>query len=201
MYREKTSKQRDIIASICISGVLLAIILLFQFAFENVKVFGGWGIQIFLIIYAFGIYKINNLIVNIFFLLITPVILFFLENGIYSINFIQTFFEYFLVYYVFFILIVVQKLFIYLNRKFNFKYSTLIDTVFFITTFFILIVIKYFLHAIASLTWWDLSFWSALSFNSLWFATNILLIPISVIVAPLVFRLFYKVFQDNMNKW
>lgn len=176
-------------------------ILLFQFAFENVKVFGGWGIQLFLIIYAIGIYKINNLIVNIFFLLITPIALFFLENGIYSINFIQTFFEYFLVYYIFFILIFAQKLFIYLNKKFNFKHLILIDTIFFITIFFILIVIKYFFHSLASLTWWDLPFWSALSFNSLWFATNILLIPILVIITPFVFKLFYRIYQDNKNRW
>lgn len=192
--------KNDIVMSIAIAGMMLAFILILQFAFENVKIFGGWGIQIFLIVYAISIWKIKNIIVNIIFMIITPPLLFVLEQGVWAVNGLQVFFEYFLVYYIFALLYIPRYVCYKLKAKFKNKYL-LFESIIFIISFTILIIIKFLLHSIASLTWWDTPWWSALVYNSTWLATNILLVPIASLIVYPIFKLFDKFNVNYENKW
>lgn len=190
--------KKNIIISICESGILIAIILLTNYVFDLFKVW-NWSIQVFLIIYAIGIYKIPNIVVNIFFLLIVPPLLFAMENGVWAINAGQVFFEYFLVFYVFSLLYISQIISNLFKNKKNFK---MIDCCIFVISFSILIIIKYFLHSIASLLWWDSkNYLASLIYNSSWLATNSLTIIISIFIVFPIFKLFEKIDLEQKNKW
>ncbi|MBD5423175.1 MAG: hypothetical protein HDR43_01630 [Mycoplasma sp.] len=192
-YKNKS----NLIFSICVASILLAIIIVLDFSLENVKIF-HYSIQVFLIFYAIGIYKINNILVNIFFFLVVPPILFALEIGPWIINPLQTFFEYFLVFYIF--------SFIYLSRFISNifiknKHYQLISYLIFIISFSIMICIKYLLHSLASLTWWGKDPWAALVYNVPWLLTNLLTIPIAISTTFPIFKLFYRYENDYKNKW
>ena len=193
-------KSNNVVTSIAIAGVMLAFILILQFAFEDVKVFGGWGIQIFLIIYAISIWKIKNIVVNIMFVIITPPLLFVLERGAWVINGMQVFFEYFLVYYIFIILYIPRYICHKFSGHFKNKYI-LFESIIFLISFSILIVVKFLLHSVASLTWWDTPWWGSLVYNSTWLATNILLVPIAALIVFPIFKLFDKFNSGYQNKW
>lgn len=190
--------KKNIIISICESGVLIALILITNYVFDLFKVW-NWSIQVFLIIYAIGIYKIPNIVVNIFFLFVVPPLLFAMENGIWAINASQVFFEYFLVFYVFSLLYISKIISNLFKNKKNFK---IIDYFIFIISFSILIIIKYFLHSIASLLWWNSkNYLASLIYNSSWLATNSLTILISIFVVFPIFELFEKINLEQKNKW
>ncbi len=188
---------KDIIISITISGIFLALIIVTNFIFDLFKVW-NWSIQVSLIIYAIGIYKIKNIFINIFFILITPLILFFIENGPWIINWIQVFFEYFLVYYVFSFLFISRKISnLFIKNKHYFIYDNFI----FLISFTLLIFIKFFLHVFATMTWWNNNFIGSLTFNVPWLVTNLLTIPIASILIIPAFKLFRMLYDNQFNKW
>ena len=189
--------KNNAIFSICIAGIFLALIILLNFVFDLFKVW-SWSIQMFLVIYAIGIYKIKNIIVNICFLLVTPPLLFAMENNVYAINGIQLFFEYFLVFYIFALLYISRCISNLFKKK---NHYLIIDSFIFVVSFSLLIILKYFLHSIASYTWWSTPFWGSLVFNAPWLATNALTIPVAILICPFVFKLFKKSELENKNKW
>lgn len=188
----------NVISSICIAGIFLAFILILNFVFDLFKVW-TWSIQMFLVVYALGIYKIKNLIVNFFFLLIVPPLLFVTESGAYVINGTQVFIEYFLVFYIFCLLYLSSFIACLFKNKKIFK---IIDIFIFTISFIIILIIKFLLHSLASLVWWgSKDFVAALAFNSMWLAANTFTIPIAIAISPIVFKLFDKVELDTKNKW
>lgn len=185
------------IFDICITAIFIAVIFIFNFIFENIKIF-NFSIQVFLIFYAIGIYKITNIILNIFFIIIIPPLLFAFEQNAYIINLLQVFFEYFLVFYIFAIFILAKYISsLFLNNQ---KYQ-LISFVIFISFFALLIIFKYILHCIASLTWWNKAPLASFIFNLPWLLTNLLLIPIVSIVSFPIFKLFNHYQNQIKNKW
>ncbi|WP_022935357.1 hypothetical protein ACJA28_00175 [Mesomycoplasma moatsii] len=188
----------DVIISICIAGIFLSLILITNFIFDLFKVW-AYSIQVFLIIYAIGIYKIKNLFVNVFFLLITPLILFFIENSAYVINGMQVFFEYFLTFYIFSLLYLLRWSNIFLKNKKNYQS---IQIILFIVFFILLIFLKFFMHSLASMFWFGKNnFGAALIYNLLWLATNSLTIPILIIIIFPIFKLFDTLNKNQENKW
>lgn len=190
-------KNKTLVFDICITAIFIAIILVINFIFENIKFF-SFSIQIFLIFYAIAIYKISNIIINIFFIIIVPLLLFAFEQNAYIINALQVFFEYFLVFYIFAILILAK----YINSFFiRCKQYKLISYCIFISFFSLLIILKYILHCIASLTWWGKEPLAAFIFNLSWLFTNLFLIPISAIISFPIFNLFDHYQYQLNNKW
>lgn len=188
----------DVIISICIAGIFLSLILITNFIFDLFKVW-VYSIQVFLIIYAIGIYKIKNLFVSIFFLLITPLMLFFAENGAYVINGMQVFFEYFLTFYIFSLLYLLRWINIFWKNKENCQSIQIIS---FIVFFTLLIFLKFFMHSLASMFWFGKNnFGAALIYNLPWLATNSLTIPILIVVIFPVFKLFDTLSKNQENKW
>ncbi len=188
---------RNLIPSITIAAVFLSLIIIFDFVFDLFKVW-IYSIQVFLVIYAIGIYKIQNYMVNILFLLVVPPILFGIENGAWVINGWQVFFEYFLVFYIFAFLYFSR----FINTRFNKKNNKYIDYWIFIISFIFLLVVKYFLHSLASMFWWGKNNFNAcLIYNGPWIATNSICVPIAIIVALPIFKLFDKYNDNEKLKW
>lgn len=186
-----------LLISITVAGIFCSLILVFNFIFDLFKIW-NWSLQFFLIIYAIGIYKIKNFIVNLFFLIIIPILIFMFENDPYIINPLQTFYEYFLVFYIF--------AFLYFSNCFSFLFRNskkffLIDLIIFIISYFILITIKFLLHSIASLTWFNVSFNGAIIYNLSWYFTNLLTVPIAISISPFSFMLFKKTNINNLNRY
>lgn len=189
--------KKTMIFDICITSMLIALILVLNVILENVKVF-QFSIQLFLIFYAIGIYKISNWLINVFFILIVPPLLFAFEQNAYIINAMQVFFEYFLVFYIFSILLLVRLI---SNLFINNKHYKLISYIIFVTSFSLLIILKYVLHCLASLTWWNKEPLASFAFNLSWLFTNLFLIPATIVVAFPIFQLFDHYNYQSQNKW
>lgn len=187
----------NLLFSICISGIFIALILLLNYVFDLFKVW-NWSIQMFLVVYAIGIYKIKNIVVNLFFFFIVPLLLFLLENGAYVINGMQVFFEYFLAFYIFAFL----YLSIYIAKVVKLKTNKKIyDYLVFTSSYIILLIVKFFMHSLASYFWWDTAFWPAMIYNGPWLATNCLTIIVVLIIEIPIFKLFEKSYLEQKNKW
>ncbi len=191
---EMKTKHKSLIFSISIASILLALIIVFDFFLENIKIF-NFSIQVFLIFYAMGILWIKNWQVNIFFFLSCPIILFFIEQNPYIINGIQVIFEYFLVFYIFGLFYLLKMLFAKIDIR-NSKNKFFINLIF-IIMFTLLIFFKYFLHSLASLTWWGKDIDSAFIFNAPWLLVNLINIPILIVIIYPISLLFYQYNYDN----
>ena len=204
----KTYLKKDIIPSITITGIFLAIIIVLNYIFDLFKGFGGYSIQVFLVFYAIGIYKIKNIIASLFLLIIAPIILFFLEQGPWIKNFFQVFIEYFLVFYIFGLLYITRII----TWKVESKQSQLsikktwitIDFILFAISYIVLICIKFLIHSAASYFFWleSKSWIAALSYNLLGVLVNgFMTVPLLIIVAPLILYFFDKYNFLNKNKF
>lgn len=203
MKKKQKSKMwisSSLISSIAISGLFLSLILILNFAFDLFKAFGGFSIQMFLVVYALGIYIIKNKIVGIFFFISVPPILFGLENGPYIKTVMQVLLEYFIVFYVFGLFFIAPYLNKIINKQNNRFIESLIITIFYV----VCIIIKFILHSIASYVYWleNASWTAALVFNAIGsLANSSLTIPFLVIASPPILYLSNK-FNDNIkNKY
>lgn len=190
-------KNNSIIHSMTIASLLMALIIIFDFLLENIKIF-NYSIQVFLIFYAIGILWIKNWQINILFFIFCPIILFFIEQNPYIINWIQVIYEYFLVFYIFGLFYIFKILFANIDIKNNNKNKSLVN-ICFIILFTILIVLKYVLHSLASLTWWGKHFVPAFLFNIPWLIVNLINIPILIsIIYPISWLIYYyEIKQEN----
>ena len=181
-------KNNSIIHSMTIASLLMALIIIFDFLLENIKIF-NYSIQVFLIFYAIGILWIKNSQINI---------LFFIEQNPYIINWIQVIYEYFLVFYIFGLFYIFKILFANIDIKNNNKNKSLVN-ICFIILFTILIFLKYVLHSLASLTWWGKHFVPAFLFNIPWLIVNLINIPILIsIIYPISWLIYYyEIKQEN----
>lgn len=190
-------KNNSIIHSMTIAAILMALIIIFDFLLENIKIF-NYSIQVFLIFYAVGILWIKNWQINIFFFISCPIILFFIEQNPYIINWIQVIYEYFLVFYIFGLFYILKIVFAHIKTNDISKIKSLIN-ICFIILFIILIFLKYILHSIASLTWWGKHFVPAFLFNVPWLIVNLINIPILIsIIYPISWLIYhYQIKQEN----
>lgn len=191
-------KNNSIINSMTMAAILMALIIVLDFSLEYIKIF-NYSIQVFLIFYAIGILWIKNWQINIFFFISCPIILFFIEQNPYIINWIQVIYEYFLVFYIFGLFYILKIIFANTEVKNNNKNKLLIN-ICFITLFTILIFLKYVLHSIASLTWWGKHFVAAFLFNVPWLVVNLINIPILIsIIYPISWLIYH--YQINQNNY
>lgn len=197
---KKINISSSLISSIAISGLFLSLILILNFTFDLFKAFGGFSIQMFLVVYALGIYIIKNKLVNIFFFLSVPPILFALENGPYIKTAMQVLLEYFIVFYVFGLFFLCPYLNKIINKKDNKFLETLLITFFYI----ICITIKFILHSIASYVYWleSKSWTAALVFNAIGsLANSSLTIPFLIIATPTVLFVSNRFNGNVQNKY
>lgn len=197
--------KENVLFSISIAGILLSLIIVLNFAFDLFSGFGGFSIQMFLVVYALGIYLIPNLFVSFSFLFITPAILFALEGDPYIINPMQVFIEYFLVFYSFILMWFAR----FINKKIVTKSIIKSNTkrisfeIALIVFFYILcIVIKFLYHSVASYLYWGVPWIGALSYNALGsLANSSITIPFLIISLPSFIYLKNKHYLDNLSKW
>lgn len=190
-------KNNSTIYSIILASILMSLIIIFDYFLEFIKIF-NYSIQVFLIFYAIGILWIKNWQINIFFFISCPIILFFIEQNPYIINWFQMIYEYFLVFYIFGLFYILKIIFVNIELKDKNKF---LINVCFIIMFTILIFLKYILHSFASLTWWGKHFVAAFLFNIPWLVTNLINVAILIaIIYPISWLIYY--YQNNQeNYW
>lgn len=188
----------DVNFSIALAGIFLALIIVLNFVFDLFKGFGGFSIQMFLVVFALGIYLIPNIVTSICFLILTPLILFLLENNIYAISPMQVFLEYFLVFYCFILMLIPR----FLNKKINFNNKKRIEISLILFFYVICIMIKFFLHTIASVAYWNLNWIVSLSYNALGSLLNSTITIFFLLFAlPIVLPLNSDNLKKTLNKW
>lgn len=196
--RIKESLKYNIVFSVALSGVLLAIIIILNFAFDLFKGFGGFSIQMFLVVFALGLYIIPNCFISFCFLVVTPFVLFALEDGAYVVNPMQVFIEYFFVFYVFFIMYFARIINSKANKK-KYKYIELFLICFF---YIICIIFKFLLHSVASHFYWNVPWIGALTYNALGsLANSSITLFFLVLSTPVILMLKEQYARNSFNKW
>lgn len=190
-------KNNSTIYSIILASILMSLIIIFDYFLEFIKIF-NYSIQVFLIFYAIGILWIKNWQINIFFFISCPIILFFIEQNPYIINWFQMIYEYFLVFYIFGLFYILKIIFANIELKDKNKF---LINVCFIIMFTILIFLKYILHSFASLTWWGKHFVAAFLFNIPWLVTNLINVAILIAIIHPISWLIYHYQNNQENYW
>ncbi len=190
-------KNNSTIYSITLASILMSLIIIFDYFLEFIKIF-NYSIQVFLIFYAIGILWIKNWQINIFFFISCPIILFFIEQNPYIINWFQMIYEYFLVFYIFGLFYILKIIFANIELKDKNKF---LINVCFIIMFTILIFLKYILHSFASLTWWGKHFVAAFLFNIPWLVTNLINVAILIAIIHPISWLIYHYQNNQENYW
>ncbi len=190
-------KNNSTIYSMILASILMSLIIIFDYFLEFIKIF-NYSIQVFLIFYAIGILWIKNWQINIFFFISCPIILFFIEQNPYIINWFQMIYEYFLVFYIFGLFYILKIIFANIELKDKNKF---LINVCFIIMFTILIFLKYILHSFASLTWWGKHFVAAFLFNIPWLVTNLINVAILIAIIHPISWLIYHYQNNQENYW
>ncbi len=190
-------KNNSTIYSITLASILMSLIIIFDYFLEFIKIF-NYSIQVFLIFYAIGILWIKNWQINIFFFISCPIILFFIEQNPYIINWFQMIYEYFLVFYIFGLFYILKIIFANIELK---DKNMFLINVCFIIMFTILIFLKYILHSFASLTWWGKHFVAAFLFNIPWLVTNLINVAILIAIIHPISWLIYHYQNNQENYW
>ncbi len=190
-------KNNSTIYSMILASILMSLIIIFDYFLEFIKIF-NYSIQVFLIFYAIGILWIKNWQINIFFFISCPIILFFIEQNPYIINWFQMIYEYFLVFYIFGLFYILKIIFVNIELKDKNKF---LINVCFIIMFTILIFLKYILHSFASLTWWGKHFVAAFLFNIPWLVTNLINVAILIAIIHPISWLIYHYQNNQENYW
>ncbi len=190
-------KNNSTIYSMILASILMSLIIIFDYFLEFIKIF-NYSIQVFLIFYAIGILWIKNWQINIFFFISCPIILFFIEQNPYIINWFQMIYEYFLVFYIFGLFYILKTIFANIELKDKNKF---LINVCFIIMFTILIFLKYILHSFASLTWWGKHFVAAFLFNIPWLVTNLINVAILIAIIHPISWLIYHYQNNQENYW
>lgn len=190
-------KNNSTIYSMILASILMSLIIIFDYFLEFIKIF-NYSIQVFLIFYAIGILWIKNWQINIFFFISCPIILFFIEQNPYIINWFQMIYEYFLVFYIFGLFYILKIIFVNIELKDKNKF---LINVCFIIMFTILIFLKYILHSFASLTWWGKHVVAAFLFNIPWLVTNLINVAILIAIIHPISWLIYHYQNNQENYW
>lgn len=187
----------NLFLSISLAGIFLALVLILNFVFSPIKIpwSGGYSIQMFLVVYCFGVYVIQNKIVAICFYIIVPPVLFFTKTEPYIVELMQVFIEYFLVFYIFGIFLILPCI----KKSKIFEKNRILEITIFVLVYIICIIVKFLLHTLASHIYWKLPWSAAFIANALSVLSNAsITIPFLLISNPIVFLISNKF--NNLSK-
>lgn len=129
---------------ISLSALLISISIIFKYISQLIPIFNGYSLDLEIIPFVYGIISLKDYKFKIFFLIICPVLWWFIFPG-YIINVLQVFVEYFLVFYIYILLWFVD----FVNPS-NKKLYIIMFFILLITLTFIRMII----HMIAGIIWW-----------------------------------------------
>ncbi|MDR0739320.1 MAG: hypothetical protein LBF00_00300 [Mycoplasmataceae bacterium] len=167
-------KNKSEIYWITITGILVSICLVLKVIFYFIPIINGYGLELYLIGYIYGMQLIKKMKWKWTFWLITPWLLLIIPPTV--ANFWDLLLEYILALYIF-------APFIFFDKcvKLNKTWLQLVLFSFLIT---LLIFLKLLIHTIAGVLWWTLNNWyGSFIFNlPIYGVTLAFVLPISIII-------------------
>lgn len=179
----------SIFISIAIAGLFLGILLVFNFAFDNIPNFiGSFHIPMATVVYAMGIYVIKDKVVSLSFLLVVPLIMFMLERGRWNKEFMQMFLDYFVAFYVFVLCYLIKPMVkLTTKQSVNPKTKRLIEVGWIMFFYTICTSLKFFIHTAVGAIYFTNNDWLASFYvNGFWMANAVLTIPVLFAAAPII---------------
>ena len=174
----------------------MSMTLLFAWIFSLVPVLNGYGIELYLVVYIFGLITITDKKWAWFFCLVTP--WFLLIKGFTVINFWDLLLEYILNNYIFWIFIYFFNFFDWLEIKKN-KKNTVLMYFSFIFLSVILFSIKLACSVIAGYLWWFPGQWLASFLFNMIIIWGSLAICLPFLVLSL--KPMRAMYQDQINRF
>lgn len=135
--------KNNYVYQIVLTSLFISLSILLKYLSGFIHIFNGYSIDLEIIAYVYGII-ILSFKMKLIFLIITPLLWWFIMPG-YSITPIQVFVEYFLVYYIYVFLLILDLFNFNSKKKFIFWSLLLIIVITFI---------KLIIHTIAGAIWW-----------------------------------------------
>ena len=193
----------NLLISIAIAGMFLALIIVLKHSFSFWKVFGGYSIQMFLVVYFVGLYIIKNKVVSVAFLVTTPAILLLVKPPSTIISPMQIFVEYFVAFLIFGLTYLVLPLTKYLKQRIlSPKWSKVAEVSTLTLCYFVILVLKFLVHWVAGFLYWDQKVWDSFTFNlTASLANNALTIPVFALICPVVLGCNTKLSENLALKY
>ncbi|MDR1235018.1 MAG: hypothetical protein LBJ97_02925 [Mycoplasmataceae bacterium] len=180
MPTQQTNKSQ--VYWLTLTGILMSITLILKVIFYFIPIINGYGLELYITGYVYGMMLIKDIKWKWMFWFSTPWLLLVIPPTI--INFWDLLLEYILALYIFVPFIWFDKLVNLLKRNQNKMFSTIMQIVSFSLLMISLIFLKLFIHTIAGVLWWTPNNWyGSFIFNlPIYGITLTVALPISIII-------------------
>ncbi len=182
-------KKRELIAEITLSGICLALVVIFRAIFKYIDVLNGYSLQVQMIFFCLSLYLLRTWYFKIGFFFLTPLLLL-----LFGING-HIFFDYLLPYWGFFAFLFLQPIINKINFKNQIKTATILISLTIIFNLFGYFVM-FFSYVLSGIYFYKVNFNAAVVINGpiVLFSAIINIIIISFTIYPL------KLMQTKINK-